>query len=55
MTEKTSREDKAIIALHDHATRHGATKTSVLRGMRADGFSSEEISKAAESYGSGNK
>lgn len=51
MTLQTTRDEMALIALHDHATRNGATKTSVLRGMRYDGFTSEEVAKAASNYG----
>lgn len=51
MTLQESRDERALIALHDHATRRGATKTSVLIGVRKDGFTSDEIAKAADNYG----
>jgi hypothetical protein len=42
------RLDMAVIALHDHGTRDGATKASVLDGMKQDGFTREEVAAAAQ-------
>lgn len=43
-----TRIDRAVMALHDHGTRDKATMKSVMRGMKADGFTEEEIVAAAE-------
>ena len=42
------RLDRAVIALHDHGTREGATKDTVLKGMKADGFTVEEVAAAVQ-------
>lgn len=48
MTKELSRIDRAVLALHDHGTREGATAKSVMRAMKRDGFTEAEIAAAAE-------
>ena len=48
MKETISRADRALIALHDHGTRDGATARSVMAAMKKDGFTDEEIRAATE-------
>lgn len=48
MTERTERENRALITLHDLGTRDGATASSVRRGMLKEGFTNDEIRKAVE-------
>lgn len=50
--EKISREQRALIALHDLGTREGATAESVRRGMLKEGFTLSEIRTAIETYAS---
>ncbi len=38
-----SREARAIMSLHDHGTRAGATAKSVQKGMEKEGFTRMEI------------
>ncbi len=41
------RLERALIALHDYGSREGATAKKVQRQMKADGFTLEEIVRAA--------
>lgn len=52
-TEQLPRKTQALLSLHDHGSREGATANTVRRAMLAEGFSLEEIAEAAKSYGSG--
>lgn len=47
MTDGLTREQQASIALHDFASRDGATTARVMKQMKAAGFSAAEIAKAA--------
>jgi len=47
MAISKDRLDRAVLALYDYGTRDGATKKTVLDGMRRDGFSDAEIAAAA--------
>ena len=47
------RKQQALLALHDHGSREGATAKTVRRAMLDEGFSDEEIAEAAKAYGSG--
>lgn len=42
------RIDRAIIAIHDHGTREGATSKSVTKALKKDGFTPEEIAKTVK-------
>lgn len=42
------RIDRAIIALHDHGSREGATTASVMAAMKRDGFTAQEVAEAAK-------
>lgn len=46
------RETKALLALHDLGSRDGATARSVRQAMLDEGFTREEVEKAAQRYGS---
>lgn len=50
--EKLDRETQAALALHDLGSREGATARSVKQAMLDEGFTLEEIARAAEKYGS---
>lgn len=52
MAISKDRLNRAVIALHDHGTREGATKKTVTDGMTRDGFSLEEIAAAAQEMNS---
>ena len=43
-----TRAEKAVCALWDLATREGATRESVMKGMKDAGFTASEISEAAK-------
>lgn len=47
MTVNKERLQRAILALHDHGTRDGATATIVKEVMLKEGFTLEEIAAAA--------
>lgn len=48
---KRSRKEAALLALHDHGSRDGATASKVKSAMIKEGFTLEEIREAALSYG----
>ena len=43
-----NRKQQAIVALHDYATRDGATSNKVISQMKSAGFSLSEIEEAAK-------
>lgn len=48
---KIDRKTQALLALHDHGSREGATAAKVRSAMIDEGFTLSEIAEAAKSYG----
>ena len=40
--------ERVMLAIHDLATRTGATSASVMRALKSEGFTSEEIALGAQ-------
>lgn len=49
--KKIDRKTQALLALHDHGSREGATAAKVRKAMLGEGFTLEEIDQAAKGYG----
>ena len=44
--KKVTNIDRCLMALHDHGTRPGATSNTVIKALKADGFTPAEIQEA---------
>jgi hypothetical protein len=54
MSEKNlDRKTRALLALHDHGTRDGATAHKIKQSMLDEGFTLAEIREAAKEMGRG--
>lgn len=49
--ETLDRLTQALLSLHDHATRDGATARKVQAAMIKEGFTNAEIAEACTKYG----
>lgn len=43
-----TRVERAVLAVYDYTTRDGATNVSVLKDLKKDGFTLEEINSAID-------